>query len=65
MHSEEEMQALKSSWRRGQHWQFRPLHGLHGWRDLPAHYEPGWFFDTEYRRKPGTETEIEAQEQHA
>lgn len=50
----DEMLAIRAEWRKKptlQIWQAKNP-GSSEFHDLPLNYEPGWFFDTEYRPKP-------------
>lgn len=45
------MRSLQATWNPGEPWQCK-LKTEDQWRDLPAAHRPGWFYDTDYRKKP-------------
>lgn len=48
--TEEELAAHKKAYRREQTWEWR-REGESQWRSVGPGYQPGWFYDTEYRIK--------------
>ena len=50
-YTEAQLIALKKTWNPSQIWQSKNPNQSKFF-DLPAGYEPGWFYDTEYRVKP-------------
>lgn len=47
MHTIQELEAMRYAWRKNQVWMAKPPNS--DWHVLPTGYQPGWFFDTEYK----------------
>ena len=50
--STEVLEEQRKAYKPNEVWQYRNAHTHGKWVDRPAGSQPGWFHDTEYRKKP-------------